>query len=59
MIEYIAFRYRKDLRFRNGFNTLTFEYVGGFCQSESEAKQFVDNDSNYIYGIERITKYGD
>ena len=57
MIEFAVFRYRKDLRFVNGFNPLTFEYVGGFFNSLEDAKQTIPKDKgNYIYGIEKITK---
>ena len=56
--EYIAFRYRKDLRFTNGINPRTFEYVGEFHTSESKARESIPSkDNNYVYGVERITKY--
>ena len=56
--EYAIFRFRKDLRFSNGINPRTFEYVGGFYDTEEEAKELLNSkDNNYAYGIERITKY--
>lgn len=58
-VEYIAFRYKKDKRFKEGINPYTFEYVGDFSKSKEETYKLIkmERKDGYAYGIQEIEHY--
>lgn len=58
-VEYIAFRYKKDKRFRDGINPYTLEYLGDFSKSKEETYELIKRErkDGYVYGIQEIEHY--
>ena len=55
--EYYITRYKKDKRFREGYNYRTFEFVSEAYSLFSEAQKNIPKDDKYVYAIESVTKY--
>jgi len=58
-IEYIAFKYKQDKRFKGGINPRTFKYIGDFSKSRQETLELINKqtENGYVYGIQEITHY--
>lgn len=59
MSKFAVFRYKRDKRFMQGYNPRSFKYVSTFYDSYWEAHMDCSSrqGSEYIYGIETITRY--
>lgn len=59
MSKFIVFRFKKDRRFTKGYDPKSFKYASDFYNTYEEAYQDCQGkqESNYVYGIETITRY--